>query len=258
MTLSKTVLSNALAFVPRYSFTRQALLAATPQAAQADLVESLFGTGEEPARNLVREWEEQGLGAMALPATEGKGIIARGKAQREVDFAALKSALGRRIQWSSDVGEHLVQVRPLCHMCFFRRLMGPIGTCVAGDTGEATISPTSPASDQTRTNHRDQASHGSSLHPTIRTALLVPSRLSSARITIGTLKSHAPTGESPAIALVRVEDRRRGAVRLRRGTRDQIRRGTFSRLPCSCSVRLNLTRVRPFSSTGIPDDWGSR
>lgn len=112
MSLSKSILSKAIKNVPRYSFTRQALLAATSSTEQSDLLESVFGSGIEPERALVREWEEQGLKAIApTPSSSVTVTVPKGKSQREVDFEALRSALERRIRWSSDVGEHLVQVR---------------------------------------------------------------------------------------------------------------------------------------------------
>lgn len=135
-TLRHTVLRNAIPLVPQHSFTRAALLSSIRQlpvaTASADssplqtpeaLLESLFGKGVEPEKSLVREWEAQGLQSMkdAFPgrSVEGSdGVVAvttgraKGKAQKEVDFPALKSALGRRILWSSETAkEHLVQVR---------------------------------------------------------------------------------------------------------------------------------------------------
>lgn len=68
----------------------------------------------------MREWEARGLermkdafpseaGGRSVAVTTGKG---KGKAT-QVDFEALKRALGERIKWSSETaGEHLVQVCP--------------------------------------------------------------------------------------------------------------------------------------------------
>jgi hypothetical protein len=135
-TLRQTILRNAIPVVPQQSFTRSALLSsirqlplATPSPSVSPvqtpeaLIESLFGKGVEPEKSLVKEWEAQGLQSMKDGFTgqsvEGSdGVVAvttgraKGKAQKEVDFPALKTALGRRIMWSSETaGEHLVQVR---------------------------------------------------------------------------------------------------------------------------------------------------
>jgi hypothetical protein len=145
MALGKTILINALTNVPRYSFTRQAIIAAHTD---PDLVESIFGKGIEPERALVREWEEQGLKAIA-PRTEqsGEGVsvtVPKGKSQREVDFEALRAALERRIRWSSNVGEHLVQVclsPPIISPPRYLYLIadGRIGTCVTRHARTTTI-----------------------------------------------------------------------------------------------------------------------
>lgn len=129
-TLRQNALRSALSLVSQHSFTRTALLTSIRQLPHHDsesllqspevLVESLFGTGIEPEKSLVREWEARGLEGMkaafprdgeerAVAVTTGKG---KGKAT-QVDFEALKRAMGARIRWSSETaGEHLVQVCP--------------------------------------------------------------------------------------------------------------------------------------------------
>ncbi|KAJ9111198.1 hypothetical protein QFC20_002692 [Naganishia adeliensis] len=129
--LRQNVLRNALSLVSQHSFTRTALLTSIRQLPHHDsesllqspevLVESLFGTGIEPEKSLVREWEARGLESMkaafprdgeerAVAVTTGKG---KGKAT-QVDFEALKRAMGARIRWSSETaGEHLVQAHSL-------------------------------------------------------------------------------------------------------------------------------------------------
>ena len=101
MSLRRSILTDALAHIPRHSFTRQTLLCATPQ---PELLASVVG--EKPERALVSQWAAEGLRAMG----EGRQVL-KGKSQRDVDFEAVKRALERRIRWSSDVREHLVQVR---------------------------------------------------------------------------------------------------------------------------------------------------
>ncbi|KAJ9095711.1 hypothetical protein QFC21_005583 [Naganishia friedmannii] len=137
-TLRQTILRNAIPLVLQHSFTRSTLLSsirqlplATPSAEPSPvqtpeaLIESLFGRGVEPEKSLVREWEAQGLQSMkdafAGRSVERSGGVvavttgrAKGKAQKVVDFPALKTALERRIRWSSETaGEHLVQAHSL-------------------------------------------------------------------------------------------------------------------------------------------------
>ena len=101
MSLRQSILTNALPHIPRHSFTRQALLCVTPR---PELLGSIVG--DNPERALVAQWAAEGLRAMG----DGRQV-SKGKSQRDVDFEAVKRALERRIRWSSDVGEHLVQVR---------------------------------------------------------------------------------------------------------------------------------------------------
>ncbi|KAJ9114979.1 hypothetical protein QFC22_005307 [Naganishia vaughanmartiniae] len=137
-TLRQTILRNAIPLVSQYSFTRSALLSSIRQLPIAStsanvspvqtpeaLLESLFGRGIEPEKSLVREWEAQGLQSMkdafSDRSVEGSnGVVAvtmaraKGKAHKKVDFPALKTALGKRIRWSSETaGEHLVQAHSL-------------------------------------------------------------------------------------------------------------------------------------------------
>lgn len=128
-TVRQSILSAATSLVREHSFTRRAILSAITHHPDgrhfqdpAGLVEPLFGTGVEPERALVREWERQGLHRMreafeVQPAEgeAGRSVVVaprRGKGKaREVDFEAVKRALGERIKWSSETaGEHLVQV----------------------------------------------------------------------------------------------------------------------------------------------------
>jgi hypothetical protein len=118
------VRQNILAYaarylVPTHSFTRRAILdsmrhQSDPFRDPEGMLEPFFGTGLEPEKALVREWEAQGLQRMraAFEQPEGRNVaLLKGKG-KEVDFEALKRALAARIRWSSETaGEHLVQVR---------------------------------------------------------------------------------------------------------------------------------------------------
>ncbi|KAI5450533.1 hypothetical protein NCC49_002989 [Naganishia albida] len=129
-TVRQSILSAATSLVREHSFTRRAILSAITHHPDgrhfqdpAGLIEPLFGTGVEPERALVREWERQGLHRMreafeVQPEGEaGRSVVVarRGKGKaREVDFEAVKRALGERIKWSSETaGEHLVQAHAL-------------------------------------------------------------------------------------------------------------------------------------------------
>ncbi|GHJ85898.1 hypothetical protein NliqN6_2300 [Naganishia liquefaciens] len=100
----QTILAHALAHIPRQSFTQRALVSA---GAQPECLEAVLGAN--PERQLVREWEKQGLRAMGGGEARKMG----GKAQREVDLGRVRGALAKRLEWSGKVGEHLVQAYAL-------------------------------------------------------------------------------------------------------------------------------------------------
>ena len=121
MSLRVSVLQQALPLLPQHSFTRQTLslalsslrpdlthpsesLGRDAQFPQAEVVthyrvenviDTLFGTGSiAPGKALVEAWQEAGLKDMEEAGPSSK----------------LSDRLGRRLRYSSTVGEHLVEV----------------------------------------------------------------------------------------------------------------------------------------------------
>lgn len=120
-TVRHSILAYAARYlVPTHSFTRRTILDSMLRDPghfrdPEGMIEPLFGTGLEPEKALVREWEAQGLQRMreAFEQPEGRNVAAVKGKGKEVDFEALQRALAARIRWSSETaGEHLVQVRP--------------------------------------------------------------------------------------------------------------------------------------------------
>ena len=101
-TLRTTILRHALPLVPTHSFTRQALVNALPSlppshpdhrdALPESVIDTLFDAGSSaPAQALVSAWEEEGLTSL-----QGQHV---------------RDRLRHRLSYSSQVGEHLVEVR---------------------------------------------------------------------------------------------------------------------------------------------------
>ncbi|KIR63748.1 hypothetical protein I314_03154 [Cryptococcus bacillisporus CA1873] len=102
MSLRTQILHGAIHHLPTHSFTRPALVLALsqlrPEVSDPEgVIDTLFGPGGvAPVRALVESWEEEGKAVMK---GEGEGKGKKG----------LERVLGRRLQWSAGVGEHLVE-----------------------------------------------------------------------------------------------------------------------------------------------------
>ncbi|KIR55138.1 hypothetical protein I315_02376 [Cryptococcus gattii Ru294] len=102
MSLRTQILHGAIHHLPTHSFTRPALILALsqlrPEVSDPEgVIDTLFGPGGvAPVRALVESWEEEGKAVMK---GEGEGKGKKG----------LERVLGRRLQWSAGVGEHLVE-----------------------------------------------------------------------------------------------------------------------------------------------------
>nr|KIR83605.1 hypothetical protein I308_05993 [Cryptococcus tetragattii IND107] len=102
MSLRTQILHGAIHHLPTHSFTRPALILALsqlrPEVSDPEgVIDTLFGPGGvAPVRALVESWEEEGKAVMKGTG-EGKGK------------KGLERVLGRRLQWSAGVGEHLVE-----------------------------------------------------------------------------------------------------------------------------------------------------
>lgn len=107
MSLRTQILHGAIHHLPTHSFTRPALILALsqlrPEVSDPEgVIDTLFGPGGvAPVRALVESWEEEGKAVMK---GEGEGKGKKG----------LERVLGRRLQWSAGVGEHLVEVGLSC------------------------------------------------------------------------------------------------------------------------------------------------
>lgn len=105
MSLRSTILHHALPLLPTHSFARQTLLTALSSTrnappsphSQENVIDTLFGGTVAPARALVDAWAEEGLKVMK--PSDGAGP------------SSLREVLGRRLEYSAGVGEHLVEVR---------------------------------------------------------------------------------------------------------------------------------------------------
>jgi hypothetical protein len=104
MSLRSTILTHSLPLLPTYSFTRQTLTHALsslppdhasyrPEPLSDSVVDTLFGPGPSAGKALVEAWEDEGLSRM----DKGKGV---------------GDMLERRLSYSAEVGEHLVEVGP--------------------------------------------------------------------------------------------------------------------------------------------------
>jgi hypothetical protein len=126
--LRSTILQNSLPHIPTHSFTLQPLklalgshLASLPPTTNSTFAQEssgsegpdlnsaithLFGSSPAPEKALVDVWEKEGLRAMTgsgwIDSDSREGLGSRGSGLGEV--------LGRRLRYSSLVGEHLVQV----------------------------------------------------------------------------------------------------------------------------------------------------
>lgn len=178
MSLRTQILHGAIHHLPTHSFTRPALILALsqlrPEVSDPEgVIDTLFGPGGvAPVRALVESWEEEGKAVMK-GAGEGKGK------------KGLERVLGRRLQWSAGVGEHLVEVG-LLGIAVLRRIHSKdtIGVRQSGYTTNNALHP-SPT-------HR---SPSNPLIPSLFTTCLhSPSRTSTA--------SHLQTSLSPILHLL--------------------------------------------------------
>ncbi|GFZ50649.1 hypothetical protein JCM24511_08407, partial [Saitozyma sp. JCM 24511] len=105
MSLRSTILTHSLPLLPTYSFTRQTLTHALsslpsdhpsyrPEPLSESVVDTLFGPGPSAGKALVEAWEHEGLSRM----DKGKGV---------------QDMLERRLSYSAEVGEHLVEAYAL-------------------------------------------------------------------------------------------------------------------------------------------------
>jgi hypothetical protein len=131
MSLKAKILRHALPHIPEQSFTLQPLLHSLsslpvthPDYSKSDVTPSVldvvFGSEVNARRELVGAWEEEGLREM-LPTTvasdrersNSTGPVAPAAGPRPgpgKEIQALATILARRLEYSSRIGEHLVEV----------------------------------------------------------------------------------------------------------------------------------------------------
>lgn len=110
MTLRTTILKHALPHLPEHSFTLRPLLNSLNELpanhpdrndkVTPEVLDVLFGSELNARRELVKAWEEEGLNDM-IAAEIPKGVP---------EIEAVGEILARRLEYSSRIGEHLVEV----------------------------------------------------------------------------------------------------------------------------------------------------
>lgn len=110
MTLRTTILKHALPHLPEHSFTLRPLLNSLNELpanhpdrndkVTPEVLDVLFGSELNARRELVKAWEEEGLNNM-IAAEIPKGVP---------EIEAVGEILARRLEYSSRIGEHLVEV----------------------------------------------------------------------------------------------------------------------------------------------------
>jgi len=115
MSLRTKILQHALPHVPEQSFTLRPLLdslsslpATHPdrnETVTPEVLDVLFGSELNARRELVQTWEEEGVRDMLESESSGQ------KGGSEMDMLA--GILARRLEYSSRIGDHLVEVCPV-------------------------------------------------------------------------------------------------------------------------------------------------
>jgi len=110
MSLRTTILKHALPHLPEHSFTLRPLLNSLNELpanhpdrndkVTPEVLDVLFGSELNARRELVKAWEEEGLNDM-IAAEIPKGVP---------EIEAVGEILARRLEYSSRIGEHLVEV----------------------------------------------------------------------------------------------------------------------------------------------------
>ena len=118
MTLRTQILKHALPYLPEHSFTLQPLLKSLNELptnhpdrndkVTPEVLDVLFGSEWNARRELVKAWEEEGLNDMV------EAEVLKGSSEIE----SVGEILARRLEYSSRIGEHLVEV------CLFHILRG--------------------------------------------------------------------------------------------------------------------------------------
>lgn len=133
MSLRTKLLTHALPLIPTHSFTPLALthaLSALPtshpdhqaESLSDTVLDTLFGSDVAAKKALVGAWEEEGLREMrsfeidGAPGGAGPSTTQRGGGQ-----VMLREMMGRRLEYSARVGEHLVEVSGV-HSSYIQRL----------------------------------------------------------------------------------------------------------------------------------------
>lgn len=124
MSLRAQILKHALPYLPEQSFTVRPLLNSLSklpvnhpdrnETITPEVLDVIFGSELNARRELVKAWEEEGLLEMAE--------IELPKGRPEIE--AVGEILARRLEYSSRIGEHLVEV---CNLISLTRLTKAVG-----------------------------------------------------------------------------------------------------------------------------------
>jgi ubiquinone biosynthesis protein COQ9 len=126
-TLRSRILQHALPHVPEHSFTIQPLLqslrslpsttpsnssepalGSPPASVSRNTIDILFGSELNARKELVKAWEEEGLRDMTDLNSSGRPATAT---RSKGELGVIADLLARRLEYSSRIGEHLVEVR---------------------------------------------------------------------------------------------------------------------------------------------------
>lgn len=139
--LRSKILQHALPHIPEHSFTIQPLVhslrslpststdtsssssKSEPETVTRNTLDILFGSELNARQELVKAWEQEGLRDMVDPgsksgspstmrAGETEGINGTRSHGGKGELGVIADLLARRLEYSSHIGEHLVEVRP--------------------------------------------------------------------------------------------------------------------------------------------------
>ena len=80
------------------------------------MVDTIFGPGSTASRALVEAWDEAGLYHMVDGGAAPASVVSKKGKEK-----ALEGLLERRLEYSSNVGEHIVEVCPFLRVYVYKR-----------------------------------------------------------------------------------------------------------------------------------------
>lgn len=124
ISLKAKILRDALQHIPEQSFTLRPLLLSVsslpnnhadydPTSSANSVVDVLFGSELNARRELVQAWEQEGLKCMLGPSSSSTSIHGSkpgSNSKSGGEMQMLADIFARRLEYSSRIGEHLVEV----------------------------------------------------------------------------------------------------------------------------------------------------